>query len=204
MFANPSETGQTGPIFDEYWFCRILMKYPQLLILIFLLSILHITGCKKSIVTNEKQAILFQVDYVNYAWGYQHNGFILDGDGIVYTYKNPPDWNFPDKDFNISENEVEDNIRNCTYSGQKIPSEELKKHAGYIRNISLSKITALKNVAADAGSLEYTCYQFSEKTDTYKGCLIKMEGDFTCENLNFYSKKVTGWLRSVKDTIEKK
>jgi len=31
-----------------------------------------------------------------------------------------------------------------------------------------------------------------------------MEGDFTCENLNFFTKKVTTWLKNINDTLEKK
>ena len=31
-----------------------------------------------------------------------------------------------------------------------------------------------------------------------------MEGDFTCENLNFYSKKVFMWLKNIYDDLGKK
>jgi hypothetical protein len=180
------------------------MKTFQVNITFILFIVLIITGCKKNVVINENQAILFQVDYVNYALGYQHNGFIIDNQGNVLTYKNPQIWNFPDKDFILSESQVRDNIGNCLNSGKKIPKEELKKYANYIKNISSSKVTALKNVAANAGSMEYICYQFSEKSGIYKGYLIKAEGDFKRENLNFFSKKVTTWLKNINDTIEKK
>ena len=45
---------------------------------------------------------------------------------------------------------------------------------------------------------------FPENPGTYKGYLIKMEGDFTCENLNFFTKKVITWLKNINDTLEKK
>ena len=183
---------------------KILMKTFRINFFFILLTAFFVIGCKKNVVINEKQAILFQVDYVNYAWGYQHNGFFIDNKGNVQTYKNPQIWNFPDKNFNLSENQVRDNIGHCLNSGKKIPSEELKKYSSYIKNISSSKVTALKNISADAGSMEYICYQFSENTGSYKGSLIKMEGDFTCENLNFFSKKVTIWLKNLNDSVEKK
>ena len=180
------------------------MKTFFIYIIFVLLIAFTISGCKKNVAIDEKQAILFQVDYVNYAWGYKHNGFLVDNQGNILTYKNPQVWNFPDKDFNLSENQVRDNIGNCLNTGKKIAKEELKKYANHIKNISSSKVTALKNVSADAGSIEYICYQFSEKTGIYKGTLIKMEGDFTCENLNFFTKKVTTWLKNINDTLEKK
>jgi hypothetical protein len=177
------------------------MKTFFIYIIFVLLIAFTISGCKKNVAIDEKQAILFQVDYVNYAWGYKHNGFLVDNQGNILTYKNPQVWNFPDKDFNLSESQVRDNIGNCLNTGKKIPNEELKKYANHIKNISSSKVTALKNVSADAGSIEYICYQFSEKTGIYKGTLIKMEGDFTCENLNFFTKKVTTWLKNINDTL---
>jgi hypothetical protein len=180
------------------------MKIFQINIFLILLSAIFLTGCKKSVVISEKQEILFQVDYVNYAWGFQHNGFMIDNEGKVLTYRNPQNWNFPDKDFSISDNQVRENIGNCDISVKKIPAVELKKYAGYIKNIASSKVTAMKNVAADAGSMEFICYQFQENTGTYKGYIIKKEGDFTCENLNFFSKRVTTWLKIINDTVIKK
>jgi len=177
------------------------MKTLCLKIFSILIAILVIWACKKSTAISDKQAILFQVDYINYAWGYQHTGFLIDNSGNILTYKNPQDWNFPDKDLNISESQVKANIESCQRTGNRVSAAELKKYTAYIKNISSSKITAMKNVAADAGNIEYICYQFSGNTGTYKGTLIKMEGDFTCENLNFFSKKVAAWLKSIQETI---
>src|SRR5450759_2866256 len=175
---------------------------PEKIILLTLL-VLFITGCKKNSVISGKQAILFQFDYVNYAWGYQHHGFIIDNKGNILTYNNPEEWNFPDNNLVLNEIQVAENISKCIQTGKKIPKEELQKYTNYIENIASSKVTALKNVAADAGSLEYVCYQFSESTGTYKGYLIKMEGDFTCEDLNFYSKKVAAWMRYINNSMTK-
>ena len=179
---------------------NVLQK--QISIILFLA--LLISGCKKNTVINEKQAILFQVDYVNYAWGYQHNGILIDNLGNVLSYKNPQYWNFQDEQLNITDTQVRDNMSNCLNSGKRIPADELKKYSGYIKNISSSKVTAPKNVAADAGTMEFICYQYSEHSGTYKGTLIKKEGDFKCENLNFYSKKVSVWLKNIYDSTEKK
>jgi hypothetical protein len=172
-------------------------------ILFLVLIILLVTGCKKNNIISNKQVILFQFEYVNYAWGYQHNGFIIDNEGNVLTYNNPEYWNFPDNDLNLSENQVTENMRKCFQTEIKIPKEELQKYTNYIKNIGSSKVTAVKNVGADAGSTEFICYQFSENTGMYKGYLIKMEGDFTCENLNFYSKKVAAWMRGISTGINR-
>ncbi len=176
----------------------------QLKIFLFALLVLSLTGCKKNYIISDKQEILFQFEYLNYAWGYQHKGFIIDYDGNVLIYNNPENWNFPDDDFNLDENQVAGNIASCIQTGKKIPKDELQKYINYIGNLASSKVTALRNVAADAGSTDFFCYQFSESTGKYKGYIIKKDGDFTCENLNFYTKKVVAWMRNINNSISGK
>jgi hypothetical protein len=173
-------------------------------ILLLIFAILFITGCKKNYVISEKQAIMFQMDYINYSWGYQHKGFFIDYEGNVLTYNNPQEWNFPDQGLSISRSQVVENISRCTRSGIRIPTDEFHKYTHYIKNIASSKVTAIKNVASDAGSLQFICYQLSEDSGMYKGHLIKMEGDFTCENLNFFSKKTAAWMRDINNTLNRK
>ncbi|MCE5345887.1 MAG: hypothetical protein LLG13_06295 [Bacteroidales bacterium] len=163
--------------------------------------VLFMTGCKKNPVISDKQDILFQFEYVNHAWSNQHNGFIIDNEGNVLAYNNPADWNFPDSEFSLTETQVSENISMCINTGKKIPKEELQKYSKFIRNIASSKITALKNTGINIGSLKFVCYQYSESSGMYKGCLIKMEGDFSCENLNFYSKKIVTWMREINNDI---
>ncbi|MCJ7447081.1 MAG: hypothetical protein MUO72_05295 [Bacteroidales bacterium] len=170
-------------------------------ITVILCSVLLFTGCKKNYVISERQRILFQYEYINNAQANQHYGFIIDNEGNVLTYNNPVEWNFPDKDLIITDSQVDENIGKCIYSGKKIPGEKLLKFSNFIENIASSKVTATKNTGSDAGKTVFICYQFSESIRTYKGSLIKMEGDNTCENLNFYSKKVTSWMREICDSI---
>jgi len=164
-------------------------------------SVILIAGCRKNYVISERQRILFQYEYINDTRENRHYGFFIDNEGNVLTYDNPVEWNFPDKDLNITENQVDENISRCMISGKSIPVEELMKFSNFIENISSSKVTAVKNSGTDTGKSVFICYQFFEGTGTYKGYLIKMEGDSSCENLNFYSKKVTLWMKEIGDTI---
>ena len=181
----------------------ISMKFQSKIIIIFLIA-LFMTGCNKNHVVTEKQHILFQYQYINYAWGYNHEGFFIDDKGNIMTYKNPEGWNFHDQNYNLTENQLNENISKCVNSDIKISREELARFSSYIDNIASSKITAMKNVAADAGTSVFICYNFVEESSIYNGFLIKMEGDFTCENLNFYSKKVSLWLKDIRNTLAKK
>ena len=177
------------------------MKLPFGKILLLCLFTVMMTGCKKNNVISNRQAILFEFEYVNYAWNYQHYGFYIDNEGNVVTYMNPEIWNFPDRDLRISEDKISENLLMCKNSGLRIPKSDLQKYSNHIQNIASSKVSALKNAADDAGSAEYICYQYSESTGMYKGTIIKMEGDFTCENLNFFGKKVAEWMKNINNSI---
>jgi hypothetical protein len=174
----------------------------SLIIVLFL--ILLTGGCRKSYMQKEKQHILFQYEYINYAWGYVHEGFFVDDEGNVLYYRNPGNWNFHSQDYSITEKQIDENLSKCIRSEVKIDRVDLDKYSSFIDNISSSKITAKKSAGADAGTAVYICYTYNSQGGIYNGTLIKMEGDFTCENLNFYSKKVSMWLSEISGSISGK
>jgi hypothetical protein len=180
------------------------MKISVGYIFIILLLSATFTGCKKNIAISNRQSILFEYQYVNYSLNYQHYGYIIDNEGNVLEYKNPEAWNFPDRELRISENQVAENLSFCTHTGITIPKADLVKYSNHIKNLASSKVSAMKNAADNAGSSLFICYQYSENTGIYKGTIIKMEGDFTCENLNFFSRKVADWMKNIISTIPPK
>jgi hypothetical protein len=118
-------------------------------------------------------------------------------------YDNPERWNFPDNNFSLTAGQVAENLAMCRQSGIRISKEELGRYSAHISNVASSKLTAPRNVGADAGSVQFICYEAKGAGD-YKGTLIKMEGDFTCENLNFFSKKMVSWMKEINSRIVRK
>ncbi len=163
------------------------------------IALLLFAGCKKGdLAVERQQMILFQYDHKSDT---QHYGFILDSEGNIFTYNNPVNWNFPDEDFKISQEQATENTGKCVFSGKKIPGDELMKYAKTIEYIALSKVTAPRAAGDDEGTTQYICYQFSENSQKYKGHIIRMEGDVTRENLNFHSKRVSSWMRKIVNDI---
>jgi hypothetical protein len=173
------------------------MRIPYSRLITVIVIALTLSSCKKNFSVREGQDIFFKFEYVNYAWGFQHYGFMVDVKGRVLTFNDPPKWNFSDNDHLISRAQVQENISYCTESEKVIPQLQLSKFMKYIDKIASSKITAQKNIGADKGTSTFVCYQFSENTSLYKETIIKMEGDANCENLNYFSKKVVEWMREI-------
>ncbi len=177
----------------------MIMKVQVSKILILALALISLAGCGKNFTLSDDQEILFQYEYRNYAWGKQHQGFFIDKKGNILTYANPEGWNNPDSDMMIYQDKLHENLDKCSISEKAVPLYELEKLARHIPNISSSKVSAIRNTGADMGSHVFICYKFDETFHVYKGYLIKMEGDNTCENLNFYSKKIVSWMKGIVD-----
>lgn len=159
------------------------------------LSLLLSTGCRETFFLAE-QEVYFQYEYINHAWGYQHSGFFIDKDGHVLEYELPDSWNFPDEYMIIPADLLHENISKCKGSGKNIPLKEVERYASYIPNIASSKLTSPKREGADMGTFQFVCYQLLDN-GKYKIHLISQEGDFSRENLNFYSKRVVAWMKEI-------
>jgi len=169
------------------------MRKPVIYIISLFLIILLAAGCKKSEFSISSQVILFQYDHVR---GTNHGGFLIDSEGNVFTY-NTDGMNFPDRDLEIRQDKANEYLGQCEFSGIKIAGEKLLKYARYIEFIASSKVTAPRDTRDNTGTIRFICYHFEESSGLYIGHLIKMEGDYTRENLNFHSRKVSSWMREI-------
>jgi hypothetical protein len=168
-----------------------------ILLTFIVISAASVESCRKGNGLSSDQKILFQYSYVNYAWGTNNQGLIVDNEGNILIYNQPEKWNFPDKNLNLTEAQVAENLSYCTSTGRKVTDAELQKYASYITNLAASKVTAKKTVAADMGTFNYYCFSYSSGTPSYKQVTIKTMGDYECENLNFYTKKVVEWMNQM-------
>ncbi len=135
---------QIGPIFDDNFNNRIEMLVNLRKLFLLSILILFIPGCKKDTSISERQSVLFQFEYINYAWGYQHQGFIIDNKGNVLTYNNPEGWNFPDNNLNITEIQFNENLDKCRLTDKKIPQEIILKYSAYIKQYCFEQSNSIK------------------------------------------------------------
>jgi hypothetical protein len=162
-----------------------------------IIALLLAAGCRKNFILSNGQEVLFQYEYRNDSNGKLLEGYFIDRQGNVLTYRNPAEWNHPDSDLAIYSEQLFWNLDKCSISEKNISADELEKYSRYISNISLSKVSAPRHSATGTGSHRYICYRFDEAADIYKGYLIRTEGDISRENLNFYSKKIVSWMKDI-------
>ena len=165
------------------------------------ICVVLLLSCEKQEVNdtfpNARQLVLFQVEYINYAWGFSHSGFLIDSSGVVSLFKYPGDWHHPDSAGYISISDMEDNIRQLDTITFKINKNELLKNFSMLENISKGELIKPPYRAYDAGTTNFSGFLFDTNKQQYKHVLIKRIGDCPLENNSPEAEEVFHWLIGV-------
>jgi hypothetical protein len=165
-----------------------------------LLFIVLITLC--SCVDNidfSKQRILFSVQYVNYAWSYTNNGFMVDSAGNVCSYNLSENskWNNADSLNFISEEDMNENLSLCTRLSEGITKDTLQYYINKINAARKGKLIESDVYMADAGIKQYWAYVYDADTKKYKQILLNQWGDVQITNSAYEASEITQWLNRI-------
>jgi hypothetical protein len=166
---------------------------------ILLLFPLLIPGCEKNdeINSNPDQRILFQVEYTNYAWGYQHNISLIDSTGVVTSYNMPPGWNTPDENGYISSAAMDENFSQVGTSSCTVNKAELKKFFGMLEEAQKGKLTTGDSGMRDFGAISYSGFIYDPLTEMYKEVFIWQYGDQNIMNSSEAAQKIYRWMTTM-------
>lgn len=167
--------------------------------IVFIIGTLFFASCTKehdNLQLNlnfEKDTVYFQFEYRNYAWGYQHSGFIIDQQGNIYDYTKPDNWNFPE-DNQISLDDFKDNLAKAQVRLTQIPVSELTQMVILAHAAKNGELTEVKYVMADAGEDTYSIYIVKDGEQTLTKYLLQMRGDLYQKNTSSAADTITNWL----------
>jgi hypothetical protein len=164
-------------------------------IIIFLLSFLGICACSSDSQFNKR--IYFELSYLNYAWGYVHQGWVIDQDGKVYSFRNPKQWNMPDEEGYIKHNDLNNNRLYCDSIINTVDSKSLNYFVSLIPSVAYKSVTDKKWTGCDAGVLSYCCYYYDPTKGKYKQIILKESGDYSRENTSQYAEAISNWMSTI-------
>lgn len=163
-------------------------------------------GCEDVLQTREAlpdQEYFFLYEYINNAWGYQHNGWLLDSTGTMRYYEVPEKWMVPSTDAAIDVTgiahygEISDSVIAVVDRG------ELAAKVRLIDEAAKGKLTEPENVMADAGSWSYYALRYDHKTKAYERILVKQDGDWEIDNLSDAAEKIYSWMKEIAEQAGK-
>ncbi len=149
------------------------------------------------------QNILFHYEYVNHAWGYQHQGWIIDSAGNVHCYKSPKNWHQCDSLGFINESLLESNLLQTDSVCFTVEKTELAQMIPLIEEASKGEMLEPKQMRYDSGVQVYKAYILNSATNKYESVEIKQTGDYLIENTSQAAQELYNWLYSLKNEIKK-
>jgi hypothetical protein len=130
------------------------------------------------------QIVLLEHEYSNYAWGYQHHGIVVTGEGNVLRYE----WARGDRPWTLSEGPtmtgaelIEKYDHNQTHLGV-VGADTLELVAGLLAAAERGELSEKESRGADMGQTTRTAYRFDAGTQLYTPILLRTDGDWTWHN----------------------
>jgi hypothetical protein len=149
------------------------------------------------------QPVLFQYEYVNYAWGFRHHGFLIDDKGNVNCFRSPQNWIKPDSSGMMSKLDLEYNLAQCDTIWGKVSLDSLKSNFNQIEKVRDGKIVDYGDIMADAGTGILSAWYFNEKEGKYESVFLVSNGDINQINSHSSVEPIVDWLKSVGERTDR-
>ena len=160
-----------------------------------------LTGCvqTKDFGPEDVSTLIFQSEYTNNAWGYNHNGWVMDSTGKVKRFQKSAPWVFPDSLGYIAEKDMQKNFSVCDSVLTEIDPQEFSLYAEKALTCVDGTLTKPENKMFDAGEHANVFYLYGADRKRYKRVILKMSGDWSQDNLAPNAKEVVDWMIKIND-----
>ena len=143
--------------------------------------------------------MVFEMEYVNRAWGFAYHGTMIDQDGGMYSYN-------PGKDIDsvlyhadgyYSAQELYSKYQHGKTYLRRIPGDTVEWSRDLACRVILNNFSDTLRVGADMGSLNYSVYVYRKEYAKYQKVILKVEGDFVFYNTSESAVALVAWMKNV-------
>ena len=142
--------------------------------------------------------IIFQSEYTNNAWGYNHNGWMMTNTGQTKRFQKSANWVFPDSLGYVSEADMEKNLAACDSTIEIVSPAEYSTYATKALTCVNGNLSRPQNVMADAGENIWAFYVYDAEKKRYKRVILTTTGDWSQENQAAGVKEIVDWMKTIK------
>lgn len=131
-------------------------------------------------------AYVFETSYVNYAWGYQHSGLVIESSFGAYAYdygEGDPTWEDPSGGA-FSADELSKKYAPGRRFLARVPLDELVAMQALIEPASKGPYSTPQSGGADRGQTHQVAFLFDPDTATHRPVLLAADGDLISKNLS--------------------
>ncbi|MFQ5568689.1 MAG: hypothetical protein ACE5G0_03380 [Rhodothermales bacterium] len=165
-----------------------------------LLAALLLSGCDASSPGSDPpivQTILFEVEYVNFAWVPTWQGLYIDRQGSVYRYDLSDEDTMPVPRETYTEEELLEKYSHHKERIGQVDAEVLATHYALIRAAGEGALSEPVYRCADAGVVAFRAFRYDATTEHYTPVLLQQEGDVAQANRSASAQALVSWLRTV-------
>ncbi len=175
-----------------------LINVKNLLLLAGLLILL--TGCQRTDISiiGTESPLIFQSEYTNYAWGYSHSGWIMDGTGTPHRFRPSAKWVFPDSEGYLSAADMTNNFNACDSTLTKVSSADFSLYSGKAMTCANGPFSKQQTTMADAGEQIQCFYTYEAAQKRYKRVILRVYGDYSQDNLAANTGDLVIWMKTIK------
>jgi hypothetical protein len=166
------------------------MRFKSILISVLLVSIHH------SALASSESPILFCKEYLNYAWGYFHNGWLIDSGGNIRSYSLKISDSLEALSGNPTRANLDKMLSFSKPTGKKIPADSLNTMVALLQEASYGTMSYAPR-CADAGIVMYAGIFFDSANSRYQKVVCVQGGDQTGCNSSSSAKVIARWLISL-------
>ncbi len=141
---------------------------------------------------------VFESSYVNFAWGHQHWGVVIESSCGIYSYHYGADdatWQ-SGGDVYTTEELNRKYGPGRTFVG-RVPLDELVAMQALIESASMGPYSEPTSGGADRGQYQQLAFLFDPATATHRRVLLATEGDTNLENLSEEARQLHAWLSTL-------
>ncbi len=172
-----------------------MKKHIQFPVLLFLFFCYTLYACEKDEISDPPgQIVYFAYEYINYAWGYQHTGWLIDSAGNISAYNLPDEWQPGNKE-GISYEDLKFNLSQTDSIVATIDPLVLHQKVQLIGEAKDGQITPLVHRASDAGTSVLYAYYYDVEKQLYQIVFLAQSGNFESHNTSPAAVELTEWLK---------
>jgi len=141
------------------------------------------------------QPVLFQYEYINYAWGYRHHGFMISPDGTIHGFRQPTGWREFDSIGLISKSDLEYNLNQCDTVFGVVDKDLLTRYFNQVDEIRTGSIKDLGMHMADAGTGVFSAWFWISSEQKFERVFLISNGDVNQVNDHSKTNGLVQWLK---------
>ncbi len=165
--------------------------------LILALFLLLMACEKEGYVAPEDQPVYFEYHYVNFAWGHQDHGWLIDSEGNIRRFEFPESYHAVTHGDYLSLEQLEHNLGQADSVIGDVDIKEFEKRVKWIQGASGGEITNIHMQGADMGLGVFACYKYNPMEEAYQFILLSADGDYQQYNRSPDAEKLVEWLKEL-------